>query len=923
MPSWSSCAPRSASLRPAAPADRAAVLLAGDAGVGKTRLLTELRDRAVADGWLVLAGHCLDFGDSALPYLPFSEIIGRLARELPDLFDEVAERHPALLRLLPGQRMLSQATDPESVPADQAALFDAVHALPRRPAPASPCSSSSRTSTGPTSPPATCSASCSPAASTAPVALVASYRSDDLHRRHPLRRQVAEWARMPGVERVQLEPLRRADVRRLVQQLHPDPLPEERVRDIVGRAEGNAFFVEELVGATRTRTGRIPDDLADAAPGPARPSLDDAARQVVRAAARGRPPGLPRRCSAPSSTSSPPSSTGPCATPSRATCWCRAATTSTRSGTPCSPRRSTTTSCPASGPAARGVRRGPARTAAPAAPPPSWPATPGSPRTTRPRSPRACGPATTRAGVGGAEEAAQHYLQALELWHDTRLPERAADLDHPRLVGLVADALIAAGHPARALGVVREQLDHLPPDAADAVRGQLLGVARRRPGHDRDAAGPARRSPPRPSALVARRARPPPGPRCWPCTPGCWPAPATYEEGREVAMTALALAERLDMPRLASDIRTTLVGLERRAARPSPWSRRCAPAIDQARPTPAPPTPSCAACSCSATTTSTRGEFAEADEAFTRGHDPGQGGGHARGCPTPPRRAGCTPCRCEMQGRWDDALRVLDTSSARSSPPIYRRAAARRTRAADPGRPAATPAGERAGPQPAARSGAQEGLVAITGGAAELDAARARPATRRPRSRPTALIVETLTGIWHPLFQARVRLAATTLAAFAPGAAHRSATERAADADARGRPGRRRARRARPPQRDVRHVVGPREPRLGGAAATPSCCGWRWVGRRRPAAARGAGRRPGARPVAASRRTARPTSWPRVRAPLAEVLAATGDADGARELDRGRGRDRPSSSGAAAAAAPLGRAAAPPAPVAPRPAGDA
>src|SRR5688572_33022836 len=74
------------------------VLLAGDAGVGKTRLVTEARTRLVAEGHRVVVGHCLDLGDTAPPYLPFSEVLGQLATELPDTVSAVAGHHPTLSR---------------------------------------------------------------------------------------------------------------------------------------------------------------------------------------------------------------------------------------------------------------------------------------------------------------------------------------------------------------------------------------------------------------------------------------------------------------------------------------------------------------------------------------------------------------------------------------------------------------------------------------------------------------------------------------------------------------------------------------------------------------------------------------------------------------------------------------------------------
>ncbi len=191
----------------------AAVLLSGDAGIGKTRLLAALRGRADGTGWRVLVGHCLDFGESALPYLPFSELFGRLDTESPSLAQVLADAYPPMRRVMPGRRPPTDSERDDVPRVDRSELFEGVHAAIEHLGGDAPllvviedvhwADQSTRD---------LLSFMFARGFST-PVSIVVSYRSDDLHRRHPLRATAAQWARVPGVDRVDLSPLCDADVR--------------------------------------------------------------------------------------------------------------------------------------------------------------------------------------------------------------------------------------------------------------------------------------------------------------------------------------------------------------------------------------------------------------------------------------------------------------------------------------------------------------------------------------------------------------------------------------------------------------------------------------------------------------------------------------------------------------------------------------
>ena len=237
----------------AAPPRAGAVLLGGDAGIGKSRLLAALAGRAEAAGWEVAVGHCLDLGGSPVPYLPFTELASRLAGERPERVADLAGRYPSVRRLV-----VSGADTGE--PADRGLFFAAVHATLSGLADEQPLLVVVEDLHWADQSTYDLLTFLLTRGFTAPVGLVGSYRSDDLHRRHPLRPLLAAWNRLPGVRRLELGPLPDDDVRTLVGSLRSGTSAAQ-LQDVIDRAEGNAFFAEELVAAIGGSD--TPRDLAD------------------------------------------------------------------------------------------------------------------------------------------------------------------------------------------------------------------------------------------------------------------------------------------------------------------------------------------------------------------------------------------------------------------------------------------------------------------------------------------------------------------------------------------------------------------------------------------------------------------------------------------------------------------------------------
>ncbi|MFG1943102.1 helix-turn-helix transcriptional regulator [Nonomuraea sp. NPDC048826] len=236
----------------------AAVLVGGEAGVGKTRLMGEFADRAGEA--LVLIGGCLELGTEGLPFAPFTAVLRGLVREIGR--DRVAELVPGGTRGL--ARLLPEFGEPDHDGAEaRARLFEQLLGLLERLA-------EERTVILVVEDAHWADRSTRDLLSflvryqrgTGRLMIVVTYRTDELHRAHPLRPLLAELARVPWVTRVELGRLSRREVAaQAAGILSREPSPTD-VELVYSRSEGNPLFVEALLSEGGSG-GMLPESLRD------------------------------------------------------------------------------------------------------------------------------------------------------------------------------------------------------------------------------------------------------------------------------------------------------------------------------------------------------------------------------------------------------------------------------------------------------------------------------------------------------------------------------------------------------------------------------------------------------------------------------------------------------------------------------------
>jgi DNA-binding CsgD family transcriptional regulator/tetratricopeptide (TPR) repeat protein len=237
-----------------------AVVISGDAGVGKSRLVAELERRSGEEGKLVLVGECLELTEGELPYAPVVAALAPVVRDADATHGLSGEHRRHLARLWPelAPREVAQSVDGK---AGKGQLFSALLSLLAGLADEQEvvlvvedlhwADRSTRDLL----------AFLLRAGRSERLTVVMTVRADELHRQHPLRGFVAELARLRGVRSLTLVPFSRQELAQQVEAITGAQPVIEVVEQLYARTEGNAFYTEELLAAGAS--AELPSSLRD------------------------------------------------------------------------------------------------------------------------------------------------------------------------------------------------------------------------------------------------------------------------------------------------------------------------------------------------------------------------------------------------------------------------------------------------------------------------------------------------------------------------------------------------------------------------------------------------------------------------------------------------------------------------------------
>lgn len=220
-------------------------LIAGEAGVGKSRLAAEASSLASGRRMARLIGQCSP--DSTVPYSPFVMALRRHTRAMEAASLEALFDGPATL----ASALLPEVASAIGLPAEKpqpedlfAAVWQVLHRLagPNRALLVLEDLHWADTES------LQLLTYLAREQSELGVWIVATYRSDELHRRHPLTAMVAELSRARAYEEISLGSLGREDLRRMVSAiLDGTEVGDEFLDALWDKTAGNPFFVEELL----------------------------------------------------------------------------------------------------------------------------------------------------------------------------------------------------------------------------------------------------------------------------------------------------------------------------------------------------------------------------------------------------------------------------------------------------------------------------------------------------------------------------------------------------------------------------------------------------------------------------------------------------------------------------------------------------